>query len=131
MARGTRANIRWTDTISQNIDRLRSSVAADILEQAAQRGATIVRDAAAAAAPRRTGKLANSIIMETRQKTHTRCRVAVGPHKEVFYGWFVEFGTKNMAARPFLTPAYRQNRGAIREAIRQTLEQAIQDALRR
>lgn len=38
--------------------------------------------------------------------------VAVGPSKDFFYGFFLEFGTIKMAAKPFLRPAFDSKVGA-------------------
>lgn len=40
--------------------------------------------------------------------------VAIGPSKDFFYGWFLEFGTVKMAPKPFMRPAFDQeHQGAL------------------
>ena len=40
--------------------------------------------------------------------------VAIGPTKGFFYGWFLEFGTVEMPAQPFVRPAFdAEHRGAL------------------
>lgn len=44
-----------------------------------------------------------------------------------FYWWFVEFGTKNMAARPFMRPAFEHKKDESLDRILNTLDQGIQE----
>lgn len=37
--------------------------------------------------------------------------VAIGPSKDFFYGYFLEFGTIKMAAKPFMRPAFDSKAG--------------------
>lgn len=37
---------------------------------------------------------------------NTRAMVLIGPAQEAFYGKFLEFGTKYMAAQPFMAAAF-------------------------
>lgn len=53
--------------------------------------------------------------------------VTVGPGKET--NWrakFLELGTSKMAAKPFMGPAYEQNKANITRIIRQTLKEALE-----
>jgi HK97 gp10 family phage protein len=67
-------------------------------EIAVQETAENIRDEARASAPVQTGALKNSI--EARMEGST-AEVSAG----VDYAPFVEYGTSNMAARPFMFPA--------------------------
>lgn len=41
--------------------------------------------------------------------------VAIGPQKDFFYGWFLEFGTVKMPPQPFMRPAFdAEHPGALR-----------------
>jgi HK97 gp10 family phage protein len=125
------------------------------LRQAVNAGAQIVKKAARAKVPIDTGLLRREIIAarsrrqstfgrETfniliRQKTkkyadtraNRRSRRVGKSYKvqgDAFYWRFVEFGTKHMAARPFLRPALANNQQAAINAIREKLAAAIQRA---
>jgi HK97 gp10 family phage protein len=85
---------------------------ADIqLEQVAER---VARNAKARA-PRRTGRLAESITTE-RESATTVNVIADFP-------WFlIEHGTSRAGARPFMVPAAEQERDALRKAIGELFE---------
>jgi len=69
-----------------------------------------------------TGRLVNSIFMDLR-KRKDKIEAVVGT--AVKYGAWLEFGTRHIAARPWLAPAYRvhakRNAQAIKNAIRKAL----------
>lgn len=50
---------------------------------------------------------------------------------DAFYGRFVEFGTKNMAAKPFLRPAFIQRQNDALDIIKQRLAANIERARRK
>lgn len=66
---------------------------------------------AAANAPRDTGRLAESL----EAKPHGMEGAVV---MAMFYYFFVEFGTQNQGARPFLIPAVEMMRGGVAEVTR-------------
>ncbi len=96
------------------------------LEEAVLAGAEIVRQAASANAPMRTGTLATNIVKELDKKSKKGETAAkIGPNKKAYYGLFVELGTVKMSARPFLFPALESNRAAVRSTIRDKLRVAL------
>lgn len=91
-------------------DALQHDVLLDGLTQAAY---PVARDMAGLV--RRGGKaphIADSVrTVEIRKVqgvklTEHEVAVAVGPTKDFYYGWFLEFGTIHMAAMPFMRPAW-------------------------
>lgn len=89
------------------------------LPKAAQVGAVIVRDAAKANAPRRSGRLAESIGDEPLERTRDGAEHAVVVR--AFYGVYVEYGTSRAPARPFLRPAADGNRTKVANAMTQVV----------
>jgi HK97 gp10 family phage protein len=67
-------------------------------QRALKTAAKPIRDTASRLAPRRTGRLASSIVI-----TETSSGVAVGT--DVPYAGPVEFGTVHQSAQPFIRPA--------------------------
>ena len=68
----------------------------------------VVKGYAQANAPVRTGKMKGKVAVETEIVARGEViegRVGVRKDDDVFYARFVEFGTKNMPAHPFLRPA--------------------------
>ena len=70
---------------------------------------------AQAKAPKRTGKLSGDITHEIKtEKNDVVGYVGVkGGKGAAFYGYFIEVGTRKMAARPFLRPAIFNNAAEI------------------
>lgn len=46
-----------------------------------------------------------------RIREDTEAVVAIGPQKEFFYSWYLEFGTVMMGAQPFVRPAFDADHG--------------------
>lgn len=91
------------------------------LPRAVKEAAEPVRAQAQTLAPWRTGALAGSIrIVGVLNKVAVRAG-GKGP----FYARFQEYGTKNMAANPFLRPAVDQRGDKVREIIARLLRQTI------
>lgn len=57
---------------------------ADILEAVLHAVAEPIRDAASSRAPRRTGNLAEHIVVETLEKRKDECVVGIGPAKDAY-----------------------------------------------
>ncbi len=102
----------------------------EALETIASIGALPVLTEAQILAPVRTGNLRRSITWETTVRTPTRAVVSVGPH--VDYAVYLEFGTRRMAPRPFLRPAFETKQQEALEGMKKAaadeLIRAIQDA---
>lgn len=77
-----------------------------------------VQDTAKSLVPVRTGALRTGITRRVRGASLT---ASVGTHTGPFYGHFVEHGTSDTAAQPFLAPAFRRHR-EIRTYVRVALD---------
>ena len=73
-----------------------------------------------------TGRLAGSIFGEF---SNGGLRVDVGT--DVGYGTHLEFGTKNMAARPWLQPAFERNKDKIKDRVRKAARAANRKGTRK
>lgn len=93
--------------------------------------AAVIKDAAIANAPLRTGRLILNIIAARRHpEKHDEEWAITVRHKgkgwrQAFYWKFLEFGTEKMAARPFLRPAFEGNVGRAIEAFRARLAKRL------
>ena len=87
--------------------------------------AMVLRDEAMDLAPRRTGKLASSIIAYDPGDDQQGVRVRQDK-KIAFYGRFVERGTSKMAAKPFFRPAIQAVRPLVARMIQEDLKKLIE-----
>jgi HK97 gp10 family phage protein len=56
--------------------------------------------------------------------------VLVGPTKHSFYGRFLEFGTKNMTAKPFVRPTFDAKANEVLETFVESLRSDLEEVLR-
>lgn len=68
--------------------------------------------------PVRTGALRNSITVDFYGKMSAQ----IGPH--MLYDKYVEFGTRKMAAQPYLFPAFEEERPKLEEGIIKAIKEA-------
>ena len=101
--------------LNKKLGQLAPNIERKVLAKSVTEGARIVRDEAKRLVPIKTGTLKRGIKYR-RKPRQPRGSVVyqVGLAPKAFYGMFVEFGTKKLAARPFLRPAFD---GKISEAI--------------
>ncbi len=145
--KGVTVKITGTKEIIGKLLQLAEKVASEHAKEAMRKGAEIIRDEASSRAPRRTGRLAKSIVIEEREDGFY-----VGPEKDVFYGLFVEYGTSGhkikpklrkalasggiifgkdvqhpgIAPSPFLRPALDEKKKAVMEAVRDELKRRLE-----
>ena len=96
-----RAKVLGARRLSAALRRLRGAQTAALAAAVAQ-GARDVRDAARRELPRRSGRLARRVTIET-----TADGLAATVGTDLDYGTYLELGTRRMAARPWLLPAFR------------------------
>lgn len=123
---------------------LSADMAGKVARQAAAAGASVVRKAARAKAPKDTGNLQASIVMKRMAETDLTAEYVVTPRrgktrdvkaakagkgalgKDAFYARFQEFGTVKEPAQPFLRPALEQNVQQATDAMAKRLKQRIE-----
>uniref|UniRef100_A0A6M3K5G2 Putative tail protein n=1 Tax=viral metagenome TaxID=1070528 RepID=A0A6M3K5G2_9ZZZZ len=122
----SRVDLEGFEDLEAAIRKLGEDVQGEILRDAVDAGAEIVRDVASQLAPRDTGFLADHIVKE-RQWTRTQntADTYVGPSKEAWYGRFPEMGTTFQPAQPFLRPALDETKNSVIEEVAQQLRRRI------
>ena len=90
--------------------------------------AAIVRDEAKRDVKKDTHKLEKSIAIGPFERRGHKFWVKVGPTKKGWYGRFIEFGTRFIAAGPFLRPARDRNTGTLKARTRIAMREAIKKA---
>jgi len=117
----------------KKLRKLPSKVRDKVVVGAVRASAKPIIKEARALAPKRTGNLAKSIGANKRRSKGTIVHFSVSPRKGGKYdGWyahFVEFGTRKMAPRPFLRPAF-ENKGeeainAAKEYMRKRIDKEL------
>lgn len=99
-----------------------------------RKGMKLVRDAAKANAPVRTGKLKKAIKVRAgkarkRKQIVIEVRVGEGDFKgATFYGAFQEFGTKRLEAREYMDNAFQSRGEAARQAIIAAIKAGVESA---
>lgn len=123
------------------------------LQGAVRAGAKVVYDAAKALAPEDTGRLKRNIFLANGRKSDVDAATLIGVRspnakqtarfkrrtglpasanpRDAFYWRFLEFGTSKMRARPFMRPAFDQNKEAAANTIITALRAGIETAFRK
>jgi HK97 gp10 family phage protein len=89
-----------------------------------QRGGVTHQASAPGEAPATdTGRLVSSIVADVERTPNGPVGVVVA---RTAYATYLEFGTRRMAPRPFMLPAFERNRARVRELIRVGIATAAQ-----
>lgn len=117
--------------LDRQLHSLPVSVAGRALTASVRAGARIVKEAVRDKAPVHTGALRDNLYLANeRTGSDAEKTVLVGIRNRKTYYWrFVEFGTRKMAARPFLRPAFDGCEHEAVDAITDKLDQRITTAL--
>ena len=132
--------------LEADFQRLSRSLANKAVRDAVMAGAKLARDKTRQSAPVRSGKLKKNIVVTRPRQQDTpgaavagvsvkrpsgRKRQSPKPESAPYYWRFLEFGTSQMNAKPFLRPAWDNYLPQIEDAVRSKLAQAIDQALLR
>jgi len=117
----------------KKLRKLPEKVQKKVLVGAVRAGAKPIIDEARRIVPKRTGNLAKSIGVNKRRSKGTIVHFSVSPRKggkyDGYYGHFVEFGTKKMAPRPFMRPAFENKGEESIDAVRAYMKKRIEKEL--
>lgn len=114
--------------LERNLERTERAISDSALVSATKKGVQVIEDGAKSRAPRRTGRLAESIDHEVSEASSSEVRVKIGP--KVFYGGLVEMGAAQTAAKPYLRPALDERGNAAVNATGKDLWARIRRVLR-
>lgn len=99
------------------------------LELIATAGALEIENKCKEYCPVLTGTLRRSIHHETIDRSPIRARVAVGPDSSVTYAGYVEFGTRFMAAEPYMRPGFDAGKPLAIDAMARDAQEVIVQAV--
>lgn len=137
-------DIKGLDAFLRKMKTVKREIVGKAVRSAANKGMRPVRDAAREKArtfddPESPSDIAKNIAISTRNKPREGLAIAkVGvrggarPHKgneDTGHWRFLEFGTENMAAQPFMRPALEENIQNVVEAVVNELEPALDKAV--
>ncbi|WP_283149735.1 HK97-gp10 family putative phage morphogenesis protein [Silvimonas soli] len=148
------ASVKLTglDDLKRKLRELPKRVETRVVKVALKKGGEIIRDAAISRAPEDSGLLKKNIVYRALSAKKGQVGVRKQAQKHVdnpqnrrmrrvgkryysdgpaFYGRFVEFGTKNMAAHPFMRPAFDATAPAAIDAIGKALLEGIDQEVRK
>lgn len=96
------------------------------VENKALRGAgNVVEEAIKSETPVRSGNLKRSIKTSNVKTKDGVKQVEVGPDKKGWYGKFLEFGTTNIKADPFMSRGYDSSKSSAIDKIRAELKKGL------
>lgn len=121
---GTHFTLTGSDQVKAKMMKAKDAVNKANSRIALRAGALVIQNAAKEGAPYRTGTLRRSIAIEDGPGEY---EVSIGT--DVEYAPYVEFGTVNMAARPYLRPALDEHLAEARSIIESTLWNLIDGAV--
>jgi len=122
----------------ETLNALPEKIEKNIIRASVRSGAAIIRDAIRANAPVKTGKLKKSIRVKQiyNKKGKVIFKVTTGVNKkfkqagikaprQVNYAKQIEFGNSQMAAKPFIRPAFDEAENKVLDAVIEKIEMRI------
>lgn len=145
---GTSLDFSGLADIAKDLEALSRAENNKVLRDATRAGAEVLKEEVIDRAPVRTGKLKKNVVVVT-QKSRRRGEISSGVHirgvnphtgnsdnsmksdnpRDAFYWSFVELGTANMPAHPFVRPAYDTREEEAASAAIARMNQAIDEVL--
>ncbi|MEI7216272.1 HK97-gp10 family putative phage morphogenesis protein [Pectobacterium carotovorum] len=136
--------------IAKDLEKLSKAENNKVLRDATRAGAEVLKEEVIANAPVRTGKMRKNVVVVT-QKSRRKGEISSGVHirgvnprtgnsdnkmkanspRNAFYWRFVEMGTANMPAHPFVRPAFDTAQEEAAQAAITRMSTAIDEALSR
>lgn len=136
--------VQGLESLSRKLRKRIPKAVADATEAALVKGATEISDTAKRLAPRRSGRLADSIgwtlgkppgdakIIGGQERRFKGVRASIfAGNSEAYYARFVEFGTERASPHPFFFPAYRVNKKRAKNRITRAIKKGLREGARK
>lgn len=125
------------DVLTEDFLSLSNAFQNKVSRQAVLAGARVARDKVRESAPVRTGKLKRGTVATVARRSETPGEVVAGvkvsaPRNQKdapFYWKFIELGTRNMVAAPFIRPTWDSGLAEIEGAVISKLAEGIDKAI--
>jgi HK97 gp10 family phage protein len=137
-------DVRGGKALAAKLRKLPNKISNKIQRKGLRAGAKLIQRAAKKLAPKDTGLLRSSLRVRAgkprKGKVAVRVMTGEGDYKgETFYGSFLEYGhrlghrklgsqRKMIPAKPYMKPAFEQNKDAAVKAVRQAIREGIREA---
>lgn len=95
-------DLQGMEELMRTIEQMGKKVEGQVEEKVLKKGAEHLRNKIEENAPKRTGKLKGEIVVG--KIKGGKVEIGVDQKGKAFYGYFQEFGTSKMKARPFVAP---------------------------
>lgn len=121
-----RSRVRGVNKLRRTLKRMGPEATAEVREALAD-GAEKILQSAKDRVPVDTGNL-QQLLSAKSSGDGMSARIGLRgkrANRRAFYGRFIEFGTKIRAARPFLVPAFEQNKDGIVARLRVALDRVL------
>ncbi|ELY4528835.1 HK97 gp10 family phage protein [Cronobacter sakazakii] len=145
---GINLDFSGLDEIARDLETLSRAENNKVLRDATRAGAEVLREEVIQRAPERSGKLKKNVVILT-QKSRRRGEISSGVHirgrnmrtgnsdnsmkasdpRNAFYWRFVELGTVNMPAHPFVRPAFDTRQEQAAQVAMERMSRAIDEVL--
>jgi HK97 gp10 family phage protein len=125
---GIYVNVKGSDEIIKELRQVQGEAKETVIQVLKEETGEIVKDARSRA-PKDTGALARGIKRSVSRKK-LEARVSAGGMVggvDTYYAQFVEFGTKDVPAQPFLYPAARAREPEIYERLTEAMYDLIRE----
>jgi len=126
------------EEVRQTLGQLAPRVATNLMRTVVQDIASKIAKEAKAAAPVRSGNLKKSLKAQRKKGSRTNPQSQVkanskkaGPGGDAFYWKFIEFGTRNMQARPFIAPIKQKYAAEMPRILRESFGRKLEQYLAR
>lgn len=129
MAKNPLAFLEGADELNAALRSVGDRAGGLLLKRAAEAGAAVITEEAQRLAPRDSGTLAEGITAQPGRIQQGRAQIDISFDKSDWYGMFVELGTENAPAHPFLRPALDAKAEEATDAVGQTLRDGLRDVL--
>lgn len=112
------------ENLLNELDKLRQK-GSRIENTALKEAGNIVKESIVNEVPVRTGKLKENITVSRVKTKDGVKKVEVGPGKDEYYAAFLEFGTTNMDANPFISRGYENSREEAEKVIVEEIKKGL------
>lgn len=113
------------DEIFKRLDQMNTKMANKIVKEALLKAGEFEAEEMKSEAPKRTGNMAKSIKVSKIKSKNGVKYIEISPDKDHYYYTFIELGTKNIPANPFMARSFAKNKDSIREIIKEELKKGL------